>query len=187
MRVLLLVLAVLVVAASVTAAEKEVPYSRLPPYSPELVARLLDSHGSDYDPQLACRILDKAAFKEHAAAFQLYQMLYAGAHGIKTKPELADYWLVQASNAMYPPAMKEMGRRLLFGEGMAPGQYLAYELLNAARVAGEDVGNLLDTAKEGLPTYFLDAIEADGGKSVTTFAYFDSPRRLSQPVCEISS
>lgn len=157
MKAFLLILALLAVAAPVAAAESGIPYSRLPAYAPDTVARLLDPKRPEYDPRLACRIMDKAAFDHPAAAFQLYQLLSAGAHGLKAKPELADYWLVQASNAMYPPAMKEFGRRLLLGEGMEQRQVPAFELLYAAHVAGEDVGSLLEKAKIGLPTYFLDA------------------------------
>lgn len=186
MKALVLILAICAAAAPISAAERTILHSQLPQYSSELVARLLDPKGADYDPLLACQILRRVAFDTPEAAFRLFKILESGVPSLKPKPDIAEFWLVHASNRMYPPAMKEFGLRMLIDEGNAPDQYLVYELLYAASAAGEDVGIVLRMLEKGLSKYFVDAVHADGGKSVTTFGFPDTAQRLSQPACEKS-
>lgn len=147
----------------------------------------LTALGRERDPVTECEALRKAAFDNPQAAYELYVMLVSDRHGLKASPRQADFWLIMASNEGFPPAMMELGRRLLEGDGMERQQAVAYELLFAAQAAGQAVGELLTRAELGLPKYMVDAVRAGGGQSIPTFAYTDGLDRLSQPACEKAS
>ncbi|MBF0324590.1 MAG: sel1 repeat family protein [Alphaproteobacteria bacterium] len=131
-----------------------------------------------------CQRLRSIAFDDSKAAFSLYLLLSSGADGLKPNREQADYWLVQASNDHHPPAMKELGLRMLRGIGMEQLPPLAFELLFAAGQAGEDVREPLAEAEAQTSADLVEAIRAAGGKEVTSYTYFNSVSRLSQPACE---
>jgi len=122
----------------------------------------LDRDRAAWDPMAACLYLDRQSWQAPDVAFALYRMMRDQPGRLPAPSEAADVWLDRSANGRYPPALAEIGRRLL-AEGSYHDRLEAIGLLVAAGQAGEPVEDLIHDAVRdqsevtvGLALYRLD-------------------------------
>ncbi len=158
---------------------------KLPPSSaPQIAADFLDRNSSAYDPVAGCKVIERGGYKDDGAAFALYRLLTTGAEGLKAKPRLADYWLMNAAINDYGPAHAELGRRLWTGDRAQKLRRAAYRHLRVAEQSGEEVSDLLRQVESDLPAEVIEDLRthwpwAPSGVGLT----YEYPS-LEQPACE---